>query len=247
LNNFGKPLDPRGGATSMIDLTTPPAPAEVTQVTAESTEAGKKLLQRAQQAAGGVEKILAIKDFSQAVAYTAVDGSHENQNDRWIGPSVLRQDMQSSRIGTVVRFIDGASGWLSNGRNSTGLTGSALKQAKEELLRVYIQLFLSDRLPGRTITALDEETLEIAQGDASVQLVVNPQTGLPSKMLYDIRPEGQPPLFVEEEYSDFREVAGVKIPFGIVVRRNGVKYADGVLSEYKVNQGLKVEVLQRRP
>lgn len=247
LTAFGKPLDPRGGATGNIDLTIPPPAGDASNVTAEATEAAKKLLQRAQQAVGGVEKLLAIKDFTQVAAYTGTDGVRETQTDRWLAPSHLRQDMQSSRVGTLVRYTDGGGGWISNGRNSTALTGSSLLQAKEEILRVYIQALLSDRLPGRAITGLDEETVEIAQGDARLQLVVSPETGLPAKLLYDIRLDGQPPIFVEEEYSDFREVAGVKVPFGIAVRRNGTKHSDAIVSEYKVNQGHKVEVLQRRP
>jgi hypothetical protein len=115
------------------------------------------------------------------------------------------------------------------------------------MLRVYVPMLLSDRVAGRAIAALDEQTIEISEGDAITRVVFDPQTGLPAKLLYDIRPERQPPIFVEEEYSDFRDIGGLKIPFAVTVKRNGLKHSDGALSDYKVNQGLKLEILQRRP
>lgn len=247
LSVFDKPLDPRGGPSIPVDLVIPPPTAGATAPTAASSELGKALLQRAQQASGGAEKLAAVKDYSQTATYANENGGRETQTDRWIAPSTIRQDMQSSQIGTLVRFCDGQSGWASNGRNSAALTGLGLRQAREELLRAYIPMLLSDRLPGRTVVALDEQTVEISQGDLTARVVFDPQTGLPSKLLYDLQIDRQPTLFVEEEYSDFRDVAGIKAPFAITVRRNGIKHADAAVSDFKINSGIKVEVLQRRP
>lgn len=244
---FTKPLDPRGGQAAIIDLTIPPLTTEPAAMTAAAIERAKELLRRAQQASGGAEKLAGVKDFAQSASYAVRAGGTETQTDRWISPSHLRQDAHSSSAGTLVRYTDGTNGWLSNGRASTALTGAAARDAKAEVLRFYISLLLSDRAADRRLMALDEQTVEVAQGDAAARLVFDPQTGLPAKLLYELAFDKQRVMFVEEAYSDFREVDGIKLPFAIQVNRNGVKYSDGVISEYKFNQGLKVEVLQRRP
>jgi predicted Zn-dependent peptidase len=241
---WAQPVDPRGGEPKLVDIAVPQAPAQSTAADPAAVEIAKKLLARAQEASGGVDKLLAVKDFTQTASYDVTDGSRESQTDRWLAPSHLRQDAQT-RAGTIYRYTDGATGWLSNGRSSTSLTGLLAKDAHAETLRVYVQLLISDRLPGRTVLALDDETVEIAQGDSRVQVVFDLATGLPAKLLYET--DRMPPTFVEEDYSDFRDVSGVKIPFAITVTQNGSKYSSGTVSEFKINQGLKVEVLQRRP
>src|SRR5262249_39408191 len=157
------------------------------------------------------------------------------------------QDAQSSAAGTLYRYTDGTIAWLSNGRASMPLTGVDARQAREETIRTYISMLLSDRVPGRIISALDDETIEITQGDLATRVVFDPQTGLPSKFLYELQIDRQPAMFVEEELSDYKEVNGIKLPFAIGVFRNGIKYSEGAVSEYRFNQGLKTEILQRRP
>jgi zinc protease len=247
VTGFEKPLHPRAGADMPIDLAIPPFPTERGAGPDTSSEQGKLLLQRAQQAAGGVERLAAVKDFTQTASYKLQAGGTESQTDRWIPPFHVRQDAQSTAFGALYRYTDGTTGWLSNGRSSLALTGINAKQAREETLRSYISLLLSDRVPGRVISALDEQTIEITQGDLATRVVFDPQTGLPSKLLYELQMERQPVIFAEEELSDYREVNGIKLPFAIGVFRNGVKYSDGLVSEYKFNQGLKTEILQRRP
>lgn len=246
VSNLNAFTTPRGAAT-VLDLAIPPPAAATSTPTAEAAEMGKKLLQRAQQASGGADKLAALKDYSQLATYLVYDGTRETQTDRWLAPTILRQDLQSSRIGTVVRFTDGKDGWLSNGRNSTALTGLRLKQARSEILRIYIPMLLSDRIRGRVLTALDDQSVEITEGDVSMRILFDRQTGLPASMLHEVESENQPLIFIEEELSDFRDVNGIKLPFAITVKHNGAKFADGVLSDVKLNQGLKVEVLQRRP
>ena len=70
-----------------------------------------------------------------------------------------------------------------------------------------------------------------------------PSTGLPSKIRYS---EGGGPEIVEI-LSDFREVAGVKLPFKLVLEQNGNKAAEGNVTEYRINTGLTAEELSKKP
>jgi hypothetical protein len=56
-----------------------------------------------------------------------------------------------------------------------------------------------------------------------------------------------PPVSVVNQYADFREVEGVKVPHKITITQGGRKFAEVTVSDYKVNAGLKAEDLNKRP
>jgi hypothetical protein len=86
-------------------------------------------------------------------------------------------------------------------------------------------------------------TVEISDKDGeSVQLVVDEKTGLPAKMIYQ---GGQGP--VEQNFSDWREVDGIKLPFQWTILQGGKKFATVTVSDYKVNSGLTVEQISKKP
>jgi hypothetical protein len=52
---------------------------------------------------------------------------------------------------------------------------------------------------------------------------------------------------VEEDYSDFRDVNGVKIPFRVDILQGGKKFAVVTVTDYKTSTGLKPTDLSKRP
>jgi hypothetical protein len=114
-------------------------------------------------------------------------------------------------------------------------------------MREPMSLLLSDRIAGRTVTGIDEETIEIRLGDNVTRVVLDPKTGLPSQLHYELLTDRGQPILVQETLSDYRDVDGIKLPFASTVYQNGTKYADAVVTEIKLNQGLKPEVLRKRP
>jgi zinc protease len=239
--------DPRGGAALPIDLTIPPRP-QVSAPTASGTaEEGRKLLARAQQAVGGAEKLAAVKDLTMHTSYKLARGGTDEETDQWVAPSTLRQDGTSPLFGRLIRYTDGKGGWMSNGFGSGPLLGTTLTQVMGELMRSPISLLLSDRVPGRVVTGVDDRTIEIVQGANIVRVVFDPATGLPAELHYDIPSDRGPLTLIQETLSDYRDVSGIKLPFRTAVLQNGAKYAEGEVTEITLNQGLKAEVLQKRP
>jgi hypothetical protein len=70
---------------------------------------------------------------------------------------------------------------------------------------------------------------------------VDEGTGLLAKMSY-AGPQGT----IEETYSDFRDVSGIKIPFKISITQAGRKFAEAAILDYKVNTGVTVAEMSKR-
>ena len=85
-----------------------------------------------------------------------------------------------------------------------------------------------------------------AQGN-STRVVIDEKTGLPAKQLYQAVQMGGPPQPVEETYSDWRDVNGVKLPFHTTILQDGKKFAEITVSDWKLNTGLSTEELSKKP
>jgi zinc protease len=249
--DFGKPLESLGQPVTKLDLTIPPPPEPAPKASSGSSlEQGQKMLARVQQAVGGAEKLAHVKDLTTVSKYEVAGPSGAMQlkeTDRWIAPSHIRQESEMAGR-RLVAYWDGKSGWFAQGQRSAPLTGDQISQLKIDLFRTYFPLLLSDRLEGRTVNAIGENTLEISEkGINPVRLVIDPATGLPSKMLYQTVRASGPPLSVEEDYSDFRDVSGIRMPFKVTMFQGGRKFADLAVMEIHLNSGLQPEDLRRRP
>jgi len=247
-DDFGRPLDSLGAPVHMIDLTIPQETPEAAKGDAASLEKGKRLLARAQQAVGGAGPLAAVKDYIRSFELQvepSAGGMLMKETDRWIAPTYFRQDIALPKISV---FCDGKAGWFSASQGSGPLSGAQLKQVQGDLFRLYFRLLLSDRIAGRTVNALDDNTVEISDtGGAIARLELNAETGLPQRLLYEVARASGPPIPVEEVWADFQEIAGVKVPRKITIAQGGRKFAEVKLTGCKVNSGIQLQELQKRP
>jgi len=123
-----------------------------------------------------------------------------------------------------------------------------LKQVREELFRNYFRLLLSDRMPDRTVNSPEQGVLEISdQAGNRVKLFVDEKAGLPVKEVYRSEQPMGPPGDLEEIFEDFVDAGGIKAPKKITVNQGGKKFAELTIVEYKLNSGIKVEDLSKKP
>jgi hypothetical protein len=247
-DDFGRPLDTLGAPVHMIDLTIPQETPEAAKGDAASLEKGKRLLARAQQAVGGAGPLAAVKDYIRSYdlqVEPSAGGMLMKETDRWIAPNYFRQDTALPKISV---FCDGKAGWFAASQGSGPLAGAQLKQVQGDLFRLYFRLLLSDRIAGRTVNALDDNTVEISDtGGAIARLELNAETGLPQRLLYEVARASGPPIPAEEVWADFQEIAGVKVPQKITIAQGGRKFAEVKLTGCKVNSGIQLQELQKRP
>jgi hypothetical protein len=210
---------------------------------------GKELLQRVQQALGGADKLAAVKDL-QYHADLEVSGPGPSmkvkQTDSFIAPSTVRQDNELPFLKQSV-YSDGASGWLSGMQGAQNLTPPVLKQIRGEAFRQLAGLAMSDRDADRTVNYAGEGVIEISSKDGeSVRLSVDEKTGIPAKLAYQQSP-GEGGSAVEEVFSDWRDVNGIRLPFQWTVMQGGKKFAGVTVQDYKINSGLTPEALGQKP
>jgi hypothetical protein len=251
--SFAEPLEKLGGTVNHLDLTIPESKIEPVETTDASLAEGKALLQKAQAAMGGVKKLLAITDYTETASYQIdpsvpnIGGAKVNETDKWLAPTGFRQDSVLP-AGRVAAYTDGRLGWIATPQGWGGLTGTQLKQVQSDLFRSWIRLMLSDLVEGRTVNAIDGSSVQISDPvGQGCKMEFDSETGLPRRITYDTPQAIGPPLYTEDLLADFREVDGIKLPFKITINQSGKKFADVSVTEYKLNSGLKLADLSRRP
>jgi zinc protease len=238
-----------GTSPNMVDISIAPTKPGAAPSDTASLDRARQLLAKARQASGGEQNWAAVKDMTQVVTVVAsaqAGGGARTQANRWIAPAVLRQE-NTLATGRAIAFYNGTNGWISNGMASGALLGQQLQQVQRDLFLLYPRLLLSDRIEGRVANALDDQTVEIQEGSNIVRLILDPETGLPAKILHESPGTNGLPVAVEEDLKDFRDVGGLKVPYQVDMLQNGVKFAEATVTDLKFNQGLKTEELQRRP
>jgi predicted Zn-dependent peptidase len=246
---FGKPLSTLGRVTT-LDLTIPEPKQAVSAPDAASLARGKAILQRAQQAMGGVEKIAAIKDETETAEMvmnpSPGGGMKVKQLNRYILSGQFRTD-QELPFGKVIVYSDGKTGWIIGPQGPAGLPPAVLKQTQGEMFRNLPHIILSDRDPSLTVNAVGPGVVEISSPDGmSTRIEMDPASGLPARQMWRETSGGQP-ASVEERFSDWREVGGVKVPFKVALTQDGKDASALSVQDYKFNTGLKPEDLNKRP
>src|SRR5665213_2216652 len=223
---FGKPLTTLGKVTE-LDITIPEPPQERSKADAGSLARGKQLLERAQQAMGGAEKLAAIKDatYTADIALEAAAGGIRLKLvNSYLAPDQLRQELNVPGA-KIIEYSDGKSGFLSTPQGVQPMPAEALKQAQGELFREPYAVLLSDRDPSRTVNAVGENAVEIstANGGLKVKIEFDPANGLPARETYTEAGVTGAPAETTEIYSDWREVGGIKMPYKAIQLENGMK------------------------
>jgi zinc protease len=246
---FGGNLSVLGKPVRAIDLTIAQPKLEVTKIDEASLEKGKQLIAKVQQAVGGVEKLVSIKDLVLTTEFKvspAAGGIQVSETDQWIAPSYFKQESLIPRQGKIAVYFDGKTGRISTPNGEGPLTGAQLRQVRGDLLRLYVPLLLSDRMEGRTVNAVDDSTIEISDTNGEfARLVLDPASNMPSRVLYETLPSVGSQISVQEVFSDFREVEGIKLPHAITIMQSGQKFADVTVTGFQTNKGLKLTDLQK--
>lgn len=224
---------------------------------ADNRQKAVAVLQRAQRAAGGLDRLQAIRDMTRRLdMLEAATGSRASETVEVILPGTIRL---TQKIGTVeiTAFFDGISGWIKSPWGSDDLLPSWQRDAaQQELIRQLEILLLSDQDSRKTIEYVKAGTVEDKAVDildisspsgGKLRLAVDAASGDVITLEYPrIGPRGQVAT-VTDYYSDYRKLpGGLRAPFKVHTLSDGQPYMDTVVSDLQYNQGLQPNVLGRK-
>lgn len=236
------------------------------QASARTSDAeGLRLLHQLQNALGGAARIAAVRDFEEVIRAEAWDSNAASLGEvrkrtRWMRtPNAVRLDQKGPR-GTYVLYFEGdsGSGWEilpdlqgSDPFKTTGtaipLAGGELQFAKSYLSGFELNLWLSDQMPGYTVTSPAPHVLRIDHGAAATDFTLDPNTSVLLKSASVSLADPNRPVPAEMHYDGWKEVSGVRFPTHRVNYQSGVKRGEVTTSDIRVNGGLRPQDLAAKP
>ncbi len=215
---------------------------EQSTITAEEGDKAKALLDQAIRAKGGLDRLRAVKTIvaRQTLSNPAVEGKSTETTNYIQYPDRFRIE---TRIpdGMIVQAYDGNQAWMKDPR---GLRDAPelVREARASLRRDTIALLLAAKdgqltprlLPDvKDAAGRVDHALELSGKDLNpVILYLDPATSLLHKQVYTSDAPGRP--LVEEQFSDYREIDGIQVPF-TAARRLGPQTVERRATEIRIN------------
>jgi photosynthetic reaction center cytochrome c subunit len=187
-----------------------------------------QLLDKFIQASGGAPHLAALSSWAARGTIEGFDTYHTKVPvEIYAKAPAQRTIISHTQIGDSTTVFDGAAGWVAGQdrpvRLFPMLPGPELDTAKLDAVLGFpggIKQALTDWKVGFPVTTIDDKPVNIVQGTGAgktrVKLYFDDKTGLLTRQVrYADTPIGMVPTQVD--YADYREVAGVKLPYHIVI------------------------------
>jgi predicted Zn-dependent peptidase len=221
----------------------PAAPASKTLRLGSGQANASELVARVVSAKGGVEKLRAIRTI-----VSTADMTVESRLGRSTFPATttihypdrFRTDAMTA-VGRLVQVFNKGECWVQNAQGvraaSPPLAAELRARVQRDVVRVLLGL-VDGRITATRIADIVENgrampALEVKQAEArAFTLVLDPDSSLIVRQRYAT--DGDPRI-VEEAFSDYRDVDGVKVAFKTVVRASGLATVERVVRSFRYN------------
>ncbi len=241
LADLGLPVD-------TIDITIPTGEPETDfVVNDENIAKGKEIIGAAIAATGGKENYAKINSFSRSGNLTVDVGGG---NMMTFAAKALFQ-MPDKRLMTLVtpggemkEIFDGSQGWQAMGPNSMPMPETEIEKTRKDVSRDLIVLFVTFEKNGFTPvyggsgeengSSVDYVHFVDESGNALVRLAIDAGSHMPVASHY-FGTTAAGPGEIDVFYTDFKEVSGIKAPFGVKAVANGTTFMETEVSEIAVN------------
>ncbi len=233
------------GKVNLVDITIPEPAFEAPAATPATLEKGKAAFDRAIAAAGGAEKLAALKTYTET---TVLDAKVQGMALTFtIDKSVVFPDkvytVQKTPFGNMTSVMAGDKGWAQSPRGNKDMTADDLKQAREELQTDMLGIM---RNPGAfTFQALEPRDVGgksclpvyvTGVGEDYQVIYLDPVTGLPVL----VEKPGTNPVSggpaTEKVYLDeYATFDGITMPNHVRLCYDDEEFAKGRTEAFKAN------------
>jgi zinc protease len=242
--DFDRPLSTYGPVTA-IDITIPPPPGEEKAAATDETKAaGRELLRKAAAALGSPDALAAVEDVRMTgqVTMATPQGDMAMQVEVVVAyPDRMYQRAQAP-MGTMTMVVAPSGSFMTTPGGTQDMPGSMKEEMVKGLHRDTIAVARRADDPGLAVTLAGKETvgdvetsvLDISCDGTDVRWFVDPSTGRVLRASYQsMGPQG--PGRRVSDYSDFRPVAGLTLPFREEVTFKGERAQTVVIEEIALN------------
>ena len=246
-NEFDESLASLGPVTKW-DISIPKAKADaVGAATPESLEKGKQLLGKTRLAMGG-DKLAGVNDMVEigTMSLQTPQGAFELKVESTQTSSGKSLQKMTTPMGEMMQGFDGKVMWAKTPQGIKEAPAAAADEAKEEAFRDTVFLL------ARANTLEAQDLGMVALGDKQVQalLVTDPQTKQELRLLIDPATAllaGKQytgnlmgaPGEIQEQYLEFKDSAGIKVPSKVIIFQNGQKKGEVTVTDVSLNTGVK--------
>jgi zinc protease len=250
--DFDKPLSTFGPVTT-VDVSIPEPGGAAPAAPATSNPEGKALLAKALESAGGAAKLKAIKSLRTKAVITIKDqGMSLDSEETQLSGEKTRLKMNLPN-GELVIVATGQTGFMSMvGAGSRDLPASQRDERLKGLRREvwYIAQHADD--PQFAVSAQGKEkvgdaeaaVLDISAGGEQVRWFVDTKTGRLLRASFQAVSATGPATQVED-YSDWKTVEGLNLPFHVEISANGKPSASVAVSSYEINPVVDAKIFEK--
>ena len=206
----------------------------------------KSILEKAITALGGAEKLAKIDAFSMKAKGTVVFGGNEADATTVVtykGLDHYRREFGNDQFHGV--FVHaGDKGWRKIGDNSSDIEGDAVANEKRNIYLDVIPITLvSLKKEGFKCETAGEEKvgdkpaviLKVTAPDGKdFTLSFDKESGLPVKQVAKVIGFQGQEYTLESTYSDYKDFGGIKKATKVQMKRDGEKFQDMEVTEFKV-------------
>ncbi len=174
-------------------------------------------------AVGGAQKAAAFTSFSGTGSYRGYDDPEATPLEIFMNSNGQRATIVHAQSGLTTTTFDGRAGWMAAPATDKpfpliAITGQELDGVKLEA-QVFFPSQIKQALRNWRVgfpTEIGDRPIQVVQGTtaagAIATLCFDAQTGLLVRLVrYDASPVGR--IVTRVDYSDYRDIAGIKMPF----------------------------------
>jgi zinc protease len=241
---------PRGGPKTRLAYTQAPAGGQ----TDEAAKA-RALLGKVIDAKGGLTTLRAVKSIvvTQTLSNPSMPSDRGFQTKTYIQyPDHFRTETSTPQGTVNVQVFDGTLLWARDAQGVRDLPETVTREARNTLRRDPIALLVAaidGRVTPRVLPDVTDaegqvqHALELSAPDLNpVVLLIDPESSQLRQMTFVADTPGRPN--VEDEYSDYRAVAGVQIAFK-ATRRSGPQAIARTITDIQINSPVDPALFKR--
>lgn len=202
---------------------TPPLPDPVEIQQGPNTPSADQLLDKYLQARGGAQRLAGFTSFVGKGTYEGYGEGEKSQMDIFLQAPDQLTTVVHRITGDSVTSFDGRSGWIASPAANSPVTMIEMTGGDLDGAKVDANLFFAAQIKQALSkwrvgfpTAIDDKDVQLLEGTTArgvpVKLYFDPDSGLLLRQVrYIDTPMGFNPTQID--YTDYREVSGVKVPF----------------------------------